>query len=470
MPVSLLLAFEAASLAGSAVWLSGAPDPAATPGLAAIAAEAAAPSEPWTDADARAIAFLGEELQAVRPLADVFDGELQIMVRLQSALAEIHAIRPEDRDLVYSAMAFEGFAVQRYFQDKLATDPGAEQYRVQIQGRWEVAPWVDAVALNPERLPSTQDVADNTVLLAFQELRARHLLTPPVTISVSNLPPNARLVVDGRDAAVDRARVLPGNHRIALVQDGVIRQRSGGFLGPDTTRTLVMPASAQDLQALGASLGAGPPTVKLPPGVLAVLSTLDQPVAVVVPGKRDPLIYDVTGDQAQLRVVAHDEHPVRLLGRASLGAGWYYDGEFLIENYASGAPSSRATVNAFAPAASLGLELRPASWFAAGLGADLALPIGEYHDVSVGDAATRLRAYPHVALGHPLVQFTAGLLLPWRVGLGGRVHVPLGHVLELDGAYVYGIGVDKAREDSVDDFEPTDSATAWLGVGARLGR
>jgi len=75
-----------------------------------------------------------------------------------------------------------------------------------------------------------------------------------------------------------------------------------------------------------------------------------------------------------------------------------------------------------------------------------------------------------VALGHPIAQLTAGLLLPWRLGVGARVQVPLGHVLELDGAYVYGIGVDRPREDGQDDFEPTDSATAWLGVGARIGR
>lgn len=470
MSVSLFLAFEAASLAGTAVWLNGAPDASATPGMAAISAELVAPSDPWTEGDARAIAFLGEELQAVRPLADVFDGELQIMVRLQAALAEIHAIRPEDRDLVYSALAFEGFAVQRYFQDTLATDPGAAQYRVQIQGRWEAAPWVDAVALNPERLPSAQDISDQAVLLVFQELRARHLLTPPVTISVSNLPANARLVVDGRDAAADRARVLAGTHRVALVQDGVIRQRDVGFRAPDTTLALTMPASTADLGALGASLAGGPPTAKLSPGVLAVLSQQDQPVTLVVPAKRGPLIYDVQGDLAQLRAAERRSDAPRLLGRVTLGGGWYYDGEFLIENAVDGAPSTRGTVNAVAPTASLELELRPAPWFAAGLGADLSVPVGQYHDLPVGDDRMRLRAYPHVALGHPIAQLTAGLLLPWRLGVGARVQVPLGHVLELDGAYVYGIGVDRPREDGQDDFEPTDSATAWLGVGARIGR
>lgn len=468
MPLSLVLALEVASLAGTAVWLDGTPNPSLIPGSAAITAETAAAGAPWTQADERAIAFLAEELAAVRPMADVFDGELQIMVRLGAALADVRAVRPEDRDLLFSAMAFQGFAIHRYFQDNLATDLAAAPYRVEIQGRVEIGPWVDAIALNQERLPTLADVGDQSALLVFQELRARHLLTPTATVDVPNLPTGGRLVVDGRESAVDRARVLPGTHRLAITVDGRIESRVVRILNPGEQVSLIVPANPDALRALGTELSRGSEAVKLSVAHLEALSRLEAPLTLVVPTKRDPLVYDVDASVARLRVT-QDETP-RLVARGSVGGGWLYDGEFLLQNYDEGAPETRATVNAFTPWLGLGLELRPTAWLAAGAGLDLGLPLGEHHTVPVAEDALRLRAFPHLAVGHPYAQLTAGLLLPWRLGLGPRVHVPLGDVLELQGAYLYGIGLTRPRDEGEAAFEPTDVQTAWLGIGARLGR
>ncbi|MDP6931464.1 MAG: hypothetical protein QGG40_01050, partial [Myxococcota bacterium] len=79
----------------------------------------------WSEQDDGAIATLGQELEEVRPLLEVFDGELEIIRRLGSALSDVQVIRPEDRDLVFEALAFQGFSIHRYFQDTLATDPTA---------------------------------------------------------------------------------------------------------------------------------------------------------------------------------------------------------------------------------------------------------------------------------------------------------------------------------------------------------
>lgn len=467
MPLSLALALSLNALAGTAVWLDGTPDPRLVPGSKPLTAEEAAPGEPWTEVDSRAIAFLAEELAAVRPLADVFDGELQIMVRLGAALSDVRAVRAEDRDLLYSALAFQGFAVNRYFQDKLATDPAAAPYRVEVQGRMEIAPWVDAVALNQERLPALSDVGDQDTLLAFQELRARHLLSPTATITVSNLPTGGRLVVDGRESAVDRARVLPGTHRLALTVNGRIETRVVRTLGPGEQVNLVVPTSPDGLRELGVALSRGPTTVKLDLAQLEAMSRLEAPLTLVVPSRRETLVYDVDVSMARLRVT-EEETPFFLV-RAVAGAGWLYDGEFLLQNYQDGAPEERDTVNAATPWLSVGAELRPLDQLAVGAGVDLGMPLGEWHDVTVGDTALRLRTHPFLAVGHPYTQLTAGILFPWRLGVGARAHVPVGERVEIQAAYVYGIGLPITREDGP-TFEPTDAQTAWLGVGARLGR
>lgn len=470
MSLSLLLVLLGSAQAGTAVWLDGTPDPALVPGSDAVSLERAVSDPSWTEADARAVAFLAEELAAVRTLADIFDGELQIMVRLQTALAEIRVLRPEDRDLVYEALIFQGYAVHRYFQDGLATDPAAEPYRAEIQGRSEVAPWVDAVALNPEATPTSAQISDPEELLAFQELRARHLLTPIATVVAEGMPSGARLVVDGRETATDRARVLPGQHRISVVMDGRVRARFTRRLAPGEQARLAVPAMVEEMTALAERLRAGGAVQDLPAGVRETLSGLDQPVQLVLSSRRAPLVFDVDGDKARLREgEAKTDAPRRFEARASLGGGWLYDGEFLLQNQDDGATETKGTVNAVTPWLGLAGEYRPLPWAAAGAGVDLGLPLGDHHDLPVGDGRMRLRAYPHLALGHPLVQATVGLLLPWHLGLGARVHVPVGDLLEVQGAYLYGLGLTLPR-DVGDDFQPLPVQSAWLGVGARIGR
>ena len=467
MPMIPMLALLASSSwAGTALWLNAPPDPSRSAGLTAISIEQATPSAGWTEADSRAIGFLREELAGVRPLADVFDGELQIMLRLQTALSDVRVIRPEDRDLVYDALLFEGFAAHRYFQDKLATDPAAAPYRVTVGDAVEVAAWVNAVALNAERAPTALDLADPDALLAFQELRARHLLRPTATVTATGLPAGGRLVVDGREAAVERTRVPAGHHRVSLTVEGSIRARAVVTLEPGQEYTLVLPASGDDLRALAGTLQ-DVDTLDLDPGVLARLEGWEAPVALVVSSKKSLQRFEVQDGKA-VRVVEPTEAGAGLLVRATLAGAWVTDGDYFLQNAEDGAPGSVATVNAFAPTAAVEVEWRTQGRLAGAAGVDLGLPLGDWHDLPVGEGRLRLRAYPHLAVGLPLAQLSVGLMLPWRVGLGARVHVPLGDHLELGGAYVYGIGVNRER-DAGPTFEPTDAQTAWVGVGGRFG-
>lgn len=470
MPLTLSILWSSAAFAGTAVWLQGAPDPAATPGLAPLTAEAAAPGAPWTEGDTRALAFVAEELAAARPLADVFDGELQIMLRLDTALSDVTALRPEDRDLVWRALVFQGFAVQRYFQDGLGTDPAAASYGLRIGDRVEVKAWIDAVALDPDRQPTAAEIPGQAELEAYQELRARHLLSPVGTVATSGLPAEGRLVVDGKEAAVDRARVPAGMHRVALTVNGQIQTRALLRLAAGETQTIILPASSADLEALGEQLRAGPSSYKLSPGVQRALEGLDRPLALAVSSRGRTLVYDVEGELATLRAsTAAPSERSALALRAALGGGWLYDGDYLLQNGADGAPVEKATVNAFSPQLTAAFEWSPSRWLALDAGVDLLLPLGAWHDLPVGDGRLRLRPNPFLAVGLPEVQATAGFLFPWNLSVGGRVAIPVGSVLTVGGGWLAGLPVRFSRDNGDPDFVSSATQSAWLSVGARFG-
>lgn len=465
MPMSLFLLLSLSSMAGTDVWVSGKHPPLPNPSSRLVMVSTMSQPTTWGDADNRALAFLTEELAAVRPLADVFDGELQIMLRLDAAVGQVHALREQDRDLLYTALVYEGFAVQRYFQSKLDTDPSADAYITRLNGRVEITAWIEAVALNPEKVPTVADIPDPEVLLAFQEMRARHLLTQTATIQVPNLPEGARLVVNGRESATDQARVLAGRHLVAVTQGESILARSELVLAPGAEARVVVPATAEQWEAVAEAILSGPEDIKLSPPVQAAIASFEQPVHLIVTRRKKNVTYVVQGGTAQ-RVLSVTPLPMddpRLQVSGAVGGGWLYDGEFLIQNYDEGAEISSATVNAATPIVSLDLEYRPVSKLSLTVGGDLALPLGEHQYLPVGDQKLRLRPYFYGGIGHPYLQVTVGPMLPWRIGVGARAHVPLKRHLELEAAYVYGVGLEIPR-DLGGEFEATDAQLGWLGV------
>jgi hypothetical protein len=462
--VSLILLTLAEAMAdGTAIWLSTPPDPSLDPDATHLRAESLLPGPAWTAEDARAIENLSAELAEVRPMLDVFDGELQIMLRLEQALSSIRAVRPEDRDLIYQALLFQGLAVSRYFQDGLATEAGAEQYRAIISREVEVRPWIDAVAFAPKRQPGLAEIPEEPELLKFQEARARHLLRPTTTLSV-DLPDGARLLVDGQEAVGDAVQALPGRHWMALTIDGTMVAHAQFRTDQTGSTTFQRPVLSTDLEALAAAMAAGSPSIELSDATVSALSSLQAPVLLHTGEGRRRLTYTVTGSRASIWV--EDSAPATGLGwRVSAGTGWLYDGDFYLQNAASGAPGEVSTVNAIAPLLSAGVEWRlGVPVLAAGI--DALLPTGEWHDLPTGDTRIRIRPYPHLAAGIRSLQVTAGLMLPWHVGVGPRAHLtlsePLG--LSLTGAYVYGRPVTLSREDG-STFTPNTSQTAWLSVG-----
>ncbi|MFN7146438.1 MAG: hypothetical protein ACK4YP_21875, partial [Myxococcota bacterium] len=133
--MSLILLLASTALADRVLWTAP-PDPASAAAVARVLPGAtSAPLD--TLVSGRTAALRGDaidvvrtELAEVRPLAHEFDGELQIMARLAKATGDVPLLRSEEeRNLLRRALLFQGFAVHRYFQDKLGTEAAAAPYR-----------------------------------------------------------------------------------------------------------------------------------------------------------------------------------------------------------------------------------------------------------------------------------------------------------------------------------------------------
>ncbi len=454
-----------AQAAGTVVWLSEG-EPLAFPERTAVPRTELTAGDPLDAVDARALARLASELEAVIPLKDVFDGELQIIRRLELALADVRAVRPEDRPLIWRALVFQGYAVDRYFQDGLATEDAAADYRVEIGGAVVVRPWADAVAFDPDRQPAEGDIPDADPRVAFGDLRAELLFAERGQISVSALRSGEQLVVDGRDAVDQRMEVQPGMHWVTVGSGGRVQQRWQGRIAPGEEIEIPAIATPDELIALSERLATAPERVSLPQSVVTTLDGLEAPVSVVVVHRNTLLRYDREGG-----VLALEEAPPKertLSVEIAAAGGWLYDGNYLLEN--PGAVETAATVNAGAAIVSAALRWQARPALALDVGLETWIPGGEGHTLPVGEGTQRVRLWPFVAAGHPRIGLAIGPLLPWHLAFGPRLRWPVGEGrLVLTGSAFWGMGITRVRAAGQPDFEPWRAQGASAGVGWVFG-
>jgi len=461
-----------AEAAGTALWLSGRVDPTALPEARHLDPEQVAPDLSFTTRDEQASAHLAAELGAVRPLLDVFDGELQILRRLDLALDALELLREEDRELVFKARSLQGLAAWRFFGEDLSAEEAAS-WRITLvdpSGDPVVAnrAWADAIALDPDRLPGAEILPDEAARQAFQALRARMLILPDASVLVRDLPADSRLVVNGREQATERARLLPGQHWLAVQGSSGTRLRTRVRVEGGQSLSLEAGLTAMDLRAVAYSLDPRSGAA-LSAAVVSRLATLEQPVTLFVSDDSGTQRYTVMdGVAVPAAGQPSSKTPsttARFTLRAGASAAWLSDGEWYLQHATEGAPHTAATVNGVLPGLHLGGQglLGPV---ALGLGLDARAGLGTHQSLLVGDQSYRLRLYPHLSAGLPWVQATVGASLPWRLGLGARAHVPIAGPLEWSSGFLYELGLGVQRPEG-DPFQPLDALSAWTGLGLR---
>ncbi len=467
--MSLMALMVGAAWAGTAVWLGGELDPAATPGHTPVAVADVGAAPRFTDADSAAVRALLDEHARCRPMLDEFDGELAIIRGLDGALDAVTLVRPSDVDAVWSALVLQGLAVHRYFPDLSAADAAQAGVARTLSARPENRPWADAIALLPDRMPSEAELGDEAARRAYQEQRARALMVKAGAVELTGLPDGATVVVDGRPQAGARAMVPGGRHRVSVEVGGDVHLRARVDVAPGEVAAVPYLAVSADVAALAPRLAEAGAAVRLEPAVVARLATFEGPVFLVAPGKRGPRVFEVKDGVAVLAdaparsAPSRERRPSLLVAVAEAGV---YDGDYLLQNVDQGATEDVSTVNAGAPVVGVGGEV-PLGPVAAGAGVDLLFPLGDFHSLPSGDRTLRLRAHPYAAVGAGPVRATVGWWTPWHLGVGLRGALPLTGPLSLAGAYVHGLGLTRAR-DTGPDFTPAASRVGWLGVQARL--
>ncbi len=414
---------------------------------------------------------LGAETAAVKPLFDVFDGELQVMARLQKATSDAKVLKSEaDRQVLFHALMTEGYAVERYFGAKLGTDKAAAPYRTGDGADAVITAWADAASLYGASAPTADELPDAAARIAWDATQAAVRARPSAALVVGKLASGANLYVDGQHVAATlgaRVPITAGRHHVHVqVGDSLLWVWSDD-VGANATVAVEAPFGPAERDALVGQLGSGKDGWTVAPAVVAYAH--GEATYLAVPGGRQPRLVRIdTGTASNVTIVADKQRGDGPIARVAAGAGWVSTGDFFLQNVGSGAPYTTATVNAVSPAAAAAVAWR-FGLVEVGAGVDAEVALGAYHSVPTGGAATRAFVYPHVAAGIRYAQLTLGPEFPWYFGVGAQATVPVYGPLELYARGVYGVPLPIARAGGDPSFTPTPAISAWGGVAVRFG-
>lgn len=479
----ILLALLSAD-AGEILWFGDAPDDAATEQIAATTGTTAQPmplmafrgaSTRVTEADAEAWRTLATTLRDVRACETKLDGELIIMRDLQRATDRIGIVRDDaDREALFAAYAYQGFAMERFFAGD-TTDERAAPYYTELLERTWVRPWVDAVALAPEREVTAYDIAEAPQRIAFADTRTALTDTalPASLVFPAAIPDGAELVVGGRAQRVkggDAVSVLPGRHRLHLRVGDSVLARWDLDLAPADERELSLPLDEDTWQAWVDSLDTAAPGA-LPDGLLDDLASLDDEVwlARYRSGKLDIFRVGVDGTLTETRAArsrrgAGKSDKVGWTVGLGLDGSWVYSGDFYTQDPT--APRTRGTVNAGA----LGLDMQATvdvGLFRVGAGVDTTVPFGANHNALTGDGGMRLRPYLYGTVGIRWAQVHAGFLFPYHPAMGATLTIPVYEGLEVRAGATFGFRTELTRDDGT-AYRTQRFSKVGAGIGWRF--
>ncbi len=426
----------------------------------------------FDDADAEIYRALDAALSEARTYETKLDGELLIMRDLRRPVEAVSVVRDDaDRTRLRAALAYQGFAVNRYFESTLGEDDQAELYRVLVDGAWLERPWVDAVALDPDFAVTAYEIAEAPQRIAYGRVQERVKSALPATLLPADLPAGAELVVGGvvvRVGATGTVKVVPGRQLVHVVVDDMIVARWDLALEPGVEQELRVPLDDATWHAFVGGLGAD---VEVPEALLPCLEAVGGEVWFAQADSAGARVFRVTADGVdEIEPVVLDRDEVDNGRRPSFAVaamgGWFTSGDFYTQDPAT-APHDQSTVNATAFAVHVGLDV-DLGLFRRGAGIDLPFTFGAYHVALYGnEGSPRLRPDPHAAIGITWVQLTGGYLFPHHPGVGGRLTVPLRSVLELRGSAVLGLPGEVAYE-LVGSYQTHTTLFVSGGLGVRL--
>lgn len=232
LAATLLLALPGAASASRVLWLGELPPEAQR-------AQAERSTGPADHMDSSALAWPSQpdavdqarqaldELEVVQADCEArwqaFDVEQDIAWRLGEAVDRLALVPdPAGRDALFQALVLQGAAVFWAWspQEREQTE-AAQPYLVSVGGERLLQPWVDAVALAPDREPARGDLPDQASYQAFLHHRELLLEQRRAVLVPVGLPQDAALMVDGvAQSDQQTIELVPGFHHVHLDRDG----------------------------------------------------------------------------------------------------------------------------------------------------------------------------------------------------------------------------------------------------------
>lgn len=415
-------------------------------------------------AESDALSGLERALEEARPFESRLDGELTILQLVESAVQGVHILHNEaEATALFRALAYQGFAANRYFGGAFPTDPEAEPWRASLASGAVERPWLDAVGLAPDREATAYEIAEAPQRVAFNLARRRILEVAPSVVDLPVLPAEATVFVDGRPHAGGAITLVPGRHFVHAEVEGRIVEHWDFRVGSAERRALEARVDQPTFDAFLADLHAGSP---VPSSLAPLLRSLGDVALATVDGDGKVRLFDPSSGALSTIKVPRGTGGVSFEAHTGLHSGWFSSADFYLQAPATH-PATFGTVNAIQVGGYATGEVVVGRAHI-GVGLDILAPLGDAHVALSGETRTRVRFVPHVAVGLPWLQATAGFLFPYHPAVGGRLRAPLGDTLELQAAGWWGPPTSRVRSDgTVWDGSAVLSVTG--GIGARFG-
>lgn len=423
----------------------------------------------WSEVDEENLRALSIALSAARAYESTLDGELLILRDLQPLTAKVTALRDDaDRNVLYMALLYQGFAVNRYFGSKLGSDANAEPFR-KLVTRFVEAPWYHAAALEPTRSATNYEIGESPQRTVYEKVRQKLVSLAPATLTPAGLPGTARLIVDGRPTDINpqgQVKVRPGRHILHAEIDGHIVER----WDIDATSGTDVPLLPLVDDLLWTRFLADPAGEPLAEPIIELVAAMGGEVWLATPNGP---IWSITStavtliDPSSFRA-GRSTSLAPWLHRLSAGplAGWLTSADFYAQAPRT-VPRTVSSVNALAIGgwAEISFAVGPLN---AGSGLDFLVPTGENHVAFSGKQRLRPRPIPYAAFGFGPVDVSAGWLFPYHPAVGLHLTqslLPSGHLV-VRGAGWRGFPLAPHRANgSIWQGAPIYTLTGGLGVG-----
>lgn len=215
----------------------------------------------WSEEDRTRLLAVQSAVDTGKKRWNDFDVELGIAQQIGIAVDNVTVVRDaDDRKALAEALVLGGAAALRNWPEaRFPVADDAAPFRTMVSAKAVPQAFVDALALEPDRAWTRQDIDDAATVALLQSLATDLKALPGAKLQVGSLPPEVELVVDGRAVPPGTAEVplLPGRHYLHARRGTVVAGRTELVVAAGQQVTYPLRVSAEQLASAKATAAEG---------------------------------------------------------------------------------------------------------------------------------------------------------------------------------------------------------------------